>query len=89
MMGHAQSVFHLEGLQADWLPTRKYRMLYRILVGLGGGLVFGLFFGLGFGLRGGLVLALLLGLPSAGVVASDLSWWSASPPGVGTYPSSN
>lgn len=47
--------FHLESLQANWLNTRRARIIYR----QGGGLLVGLLSGLGGGLLGGLLVGLL------------------------------
>ncbi len=49
MRQHNQTIFSLESLQPDWLPTRR-RNLYRWSIGLSVGLVFGLVFGLRAGL---------------------------------------
>lgn len=66
MQHHNQTVFYLEHLQPEWLPTRRarwqYALLDRVGFGLGVGLVFGLVFGLGYGLAEGLGYGLGYGL---------------------------
>jgi DNA polymerase III delta prime subunit len=81
MVDHEQSVFYLEYMQPDWLPTRRQQRLVTwrvtiasVLVGvLVGGLFFGLFFGLGFGLFVGLLFG-LVGYAKSIVPVETVSW---------------
>lgn len=62
MRSHNQTIFSLEELQPDWLPTRQ-RVAYRGSVGLCYGLAFGLvIFGIPAGMPGGLHFGLVLGV---------------------------
>ena len=67
MTRQGQTVFYLERLQPEWLPTpalrRRYALTDRVGAGLGAGLVFGLLFGLVYGLLFGLGYG-LLGAPA-------------------------
>jgi NACHT domain len=67
MREHNQTIFSLEQLQPNWLPTRQ-RVAYLWSVGLVTGLSVGLFYGLFGGLIIGLSVGLLFGL-SVGLVA--------------------
>ena len=74
MTRQGQTVFYLERLQPEWLPTpalrRRYALTDRLGAGLGAGLLFGLLVGLGYGLVLGLGYG-LLGAP-AGALAIGL-----------------
>ena len=53
MSQHGQTVFLIERMQPDWLPTRAQQRIVTIGVASMIGLFFGIFFGLFFGLVGG------------------------------------
>ncbi len=66
MNARKQSVFHIEGVQPDWLQTgnqqKNYKWGSELIVGLIGGLIVGLFVGLFVGLIYGLIVGLIGGL---------------------------
>jgi hypothetical protein len=65
MIRHNQTIFRMEWMQPDWLPSerqRRYTTRVRLLNRLVVAPVVGLGFGLGFGLLGGLVVGLVIGL---------------------------
>jgi len=67
---HGQTVFYLERLQFDWVPSGR-QQAFRVYLILAGGLVQGLVYGLIFGLVDGLLGGLLGGL--VGGLVSGLS----------------
>jgi predicted lipid-binding transport protein (Tim44 family) len=66
MVRHNQSMFYLEWMQPNWLPTRAQQKAVKLGAAITNGLVHallvGLLVGLGFWLAGGLVFGLLVGL---------------------------
>jgi len=81
-----QTIFYLERLQPEWLPTSDLRRWYTVIDRLGSGLLVGLVVGLVFGLAGGLVGALFGGphepsghwWPGRAVMRSEPPsvWWT-------------
>jgi DNA polymerase III delta prime subunit len=64
MSQHGQTVFLIERMQPDWLPTRAQQIVTvgtAAMVGLLGGLIFGLFVGMVGGLLVGIIFGLLTG----------------------------
>jgi len=62
LMQHNQTVFYIEQMQPDWLPSTRSRQLYQLIVRLIVGLVVGLIVGLVNALVSGLIPGLLSGL---------------------------
>jgi len=62
MSEHGQTVFLIERMQPDWLPTRAQRRIMTVGAAVMIGLLSGLVFGLVFGLLSGLFTWLLVGL---------------------------
>jgi len=91
MHTHNQTIFFLEELQPDWLPTKEsvfYHRSVRLIFGLLFGANFALFNGMLYGLNDALIFGLLCGLlfgasPSEIRPVETLSWsWKAIPLGV-------
>ena len=62
MSQHGQTVFLIEKMQPDWLPTRAQQRIVTMGVAVMIGLLLGLLFGLVFGLLLGLLFGLVFGL---------------------------
>ncbi|HEY4388651.1 MAG TPA: protein kinase, partial [Ktedonobacteraceae bacterium] len=76
MKQHNESVFYIEDMQSDWLPTPRARKIYSCIVGgIIGWLLIGLASGWSFwwalGLSSGLLYGPLLGLIGGGVVGLE------------------
>jgi hypothetical protein len=70
MNAAAQTIFLIERLQPNWLPSKGQRIRYRLATGFVGGLICGLSIGLHEGHSIGLIYGLISGLLSALVIAS-------------------
>ncbi len=74
MSQHRQTVFLIEHMQPDWLPTRAQQRIMAVGVAVMIGLLFGLLFGLYYGLLAGLLFGLRCGGDIRPIETLRFSW---------------